>query len=435
LDEEFNGDISIISQPEELTMGVNILNYVRRSFPGGEWVWVGDWDGQPTIEGRNNDRSDDSDTAKLIYSVYQPTFNNLEMWGDNWRNPGDSSFPETPILQENTMFHGPSNTDKHYIKVMTVDESSDELYISQNYISRHLSYGHTVSSVINQYVFIEEARPKFWSEKNYTEIDYWIRLRPFSYSLDPSTLEIKITEDSYLGTMEPFNIEELGNISMFDAGGGLEGIDFNYIFPERFHHNSTIYVEIVVYDQAPVPNILSVSYWFKIIPDYKKPFLLNNIPSTEEYNVPINTDISFEVFDLGEGVDIDTLMVYVNDRETVYTYDRIDYNHYYVYCNIDEWFHYKEEVYVLVEVYDLSGNRNFMRSGWTFYCAESAGPWFDVYNVDPGKCKEGLGLKHDDISIQVYGINDTGIDYDSIKFEVGGKTRDVKITPIIYRIK
>jgi len=435
LDEEFNGDISIISQPEELTMGVNILNYVRRSFPGGEWVWAGHWYGTATIEGRNIDRSILDSGAKLIYSVYQPTFNNLETWGDRWRNQDKSSFPEVPILQENTMFHGPLNTDKHYIKVMTIDESSDELYVSQNYISRHLSAGHTVSSVINQYVFIEEARPKFWSEKNYTEIDYWIRLRPFSYSLDPLTLKIKIIEHSYLGVLEPFNIEDFGDISMFDAGGGLEGIDFNYIFPEKFHHNSTIYVEIEVYDQAPVPNILNVSYWFKIIPDYKKPFILNNHPSTEEFDVPINTDISFEVFDLGEGIDIDTLMVYVNNREVEFTFTEFAYNHYYISCIIDDWFHYKEEVYVLVEVFDLSGNKNFMRSGWTFYCAESTGPWFDSDNVEPGTCREGMSLDHDEISIQVYGINDTGVDYDSIRFEVGGKTRDIKITPIIYRIK
>jgi hypothetical protein len=37
--------------------------------------------------------------------------------------------------------------------------------------------------------------------------------------------------------------------------------------------------------------------------------------------------------------------------------------------------------------------------------------------------------------MQVYGINDTGIEYDSIKIEVGGKYRDVKITPIVYRLR
>lgn len=433
--EDFSIPMNLMTIPDELNTELPILCFVRRSFPGGEWKWVEHWLGAATIEGRNVDRSLADSSAKLIYSLYQPTFNNLEIWEDNWKNPGDSSFPEVPILQEETLFHESGSLPKHNIKIMTINESEDELYLSQNYISRHLSTGHIVDSTINQYVFIEEARPKFWSEKNYIEVDYWIRLRPFSYSLDPSTLKITITEDSHLGVLDSFNIESLGVISMFDAGGGLEGIDFNYIFPDKFHHNSTIHVFIEIYDQAPIPNILNVSYWFKTIHDYKKPFIINHNPKIEGHNIPISTEVNFEIFDIGEGIDIGTLMVYINNREVETMYEKITNNNYYVSCILDNDFYYNQEVYVLVEVFDKSDNKNFMREGWTFYCSGSTGPWFDAYNVAPGKCEKGISLDYDKISIQVYGIDNTGIDYDSIKFEVGGKTRDIKITPIVYRFR
>jgi len=66
------------------------------------------------------------------------------------------------------------------------------LQLSQTYISRHLSSGHKDDVDIDQFKFIEDAIPAFWSEKNSVETNIWIRLRPFAYSLNQSTLIFRV---------------------------------------------------------------------------------------------------------------------------------------------------------------------------------------------------------------------------------------------------
>jgi hypothetical protein len=52
----------------------------------------------------------------------------------------------------------------------------------------------------------------------------------------------------------------------------------------------------------------------------------------------------------------------------------------------------------------------------------------------PKTCSRGVYRKITGISVNVYAIDETGVDPDSILITIGGKTRNVSITPIIYRI-
>lgn len=439
IDNEKTGDVGVTTTISSYTGNVNMLCFVRRSFPGGEWVWNGVWDDpshpiiNPTIEDRNQDPTDvsQSNDVSLITTVYQPIFNQVAARYEDGELiiEDEDPLPNVRITQLDSMYS------EYNTNITSINESDDERYLSQNYLSRHLLSGHIVTSTINQYVFIQEARPVFWSEKNPTSIDYWVRLRPFSSSLDPSTLKITVYETSYLGTTSPVNIVPLGTTSIFDAGGGLDGVEFVYVFPVNFHHNAVIYVEIEIYDQAVIPNLLLLNYWFKIVPDYRHPYFINQNPSIEEANVNIDTPITFDVLDVGEGVDITTLEIYINNQSTTFTYSEYEYGQYNIECILPKIFHYGQEVSVSVMVGDRAENNNIVRDGWIFYCTDSTGPWFNVDDVAPGKCLEGVNKESQDVSLQVYGINNTGIDYDSLKLEVGGKYRNIKVTPIIYRLK
>jgi len=310
---------------------------------------------------------------------------------------------------------------------------SAEKQISNNFVSRALTQGHTASISLDQYVFIQEARPVMWSEKNNVDTDYWIRLRPFAASLDLTTLVIKIKEVSYLDNPVWVDITSLGTAFLFDAGGGLLGIDFIYRPENVFHASAIVYISIEVYDSAFVPNKIVLSYWFSLIADYRKPYIINNYPSTEAFDIPINTKITFDAVDEGEGVDIDSLEVFINGRATTFNYEEYSCGNYHITCEICRDFYYEEEVNVDVIMTDRSANHNRSISGWKFYCSKSQGPWFDMYNSDPALCVEGIDRNHP-VSLQVYGINDTGINYESIRLEAGGKYRDLKITPIVYRL-
>jgi len=328
-----------------------------------------------------------------------------------------------------------SDPEFNYSSTTVRSDVSEEVekQISANYVSRHINYGSTDSATIDQFVFIEDAAPTMWSEKNNVDTDIWIRLRPFAASLDPSTLIFKVKEISYLGATEWVDVTDQGSVTMFDAGGGLLGIDFFYDPVNNFHHNAFVYIFIEVYDTAAVPNIITVEYWFRIIQDYKAPYIENHFPELESYDIPVNTEITFDLVDDGEGVDISSLEIFVNQRQVAFTYDEYEHGNYHIYCTLFKPFHYGETVNLSLQVNDRSDNKNILLDGWRFYCADSTGPWFDMDNTTPDLCLNGRNRKQP-VAVQVYGIDEGGVAYDSIKMEVGGKYRNLKITPIVYRL-
>lgn len=312
---------------------------------------------------------------------------------------------------------------------------SNDLQVSQTYVSRHLSAGHKDDVDIDQFRFIEDAIPAFWSEKNSVNTNIWIRLRPFAFSLNQSTLIFKVKEISYAGDTGYIDVTSLCTVSTFDAGGGLLGLDVLYNPANDFHHNGVVYVSIEVYDNAPVPNIILTDYWFKVIPDYKAPYITNENPTREKEDVMTNTNISFDILDAGVGVNIDTLELYINNRQV--------YDHgvstitsgYHISYNPSKDFYYGETVEITVKVKDASDYQNILYDMWRFYIVGSTGPWIDRGSFDPRACARGIYRKKTGISFNVYGIDDTGVDKESILVTIGGKDRDVKIIPIIYRLE
>lgn len=404
-----------VSTTSEVNSSTNIQGRVAYAFPGNTLSDndMSSWQGRVT------------DNTCILMTVSYPTL----------KDAGSGTAVSTDICQSKLLLNEPVVGAEAYQNTTVVAKEliTNTKQISSNYISRHLNYGHIADVSLDQFVFVQDARPAMWSEKNNTDSDYWIRLRPFAASLNPVTLMIRLKEDSYVGESSWVDITDLGTITLFDAGGGILGIDFLYYPIYKFHHNAVIYVDIVVYDTAAIPNKIVLSYWFKIIQDYKAPYINNRYPSMGAFNVPIDTSISFDLVDDGEGVDIDSLEVFINRRLVTFTYDEYEPGNYHIYCNLFSEFHYGEEISVNVSVTDRSDANNKLLDGWLFYCVDSTGPWIDLDNTTPKLCLAGSHRKQP-VAMQVYGINDTGIKYDSIKMEIGGKYRVVKITPIVYRL-
>jgi len=358
-------------------------------FPGGDWVGV-------------SPPSSDAFSVKQI----------LDVDSDVWLDQISKDFStETPL-----------NQDK---------EVSDFYQLSQLYISRHLSTGNKDTALIDQFQFIEDAIPAFWSEKNSVDTNIWIRLRPFAFSLNQSTLVFKVRELWYGGDTGYIDVTSSCVIYTYDAGGGLLGLDITYNPSVSFHHNSVIYVSLEVYDVAPAPNIILTDYWFRIIPDYRAPYIENETPTREEEDVLVSTDIEFDVIDAGEGVDISTLTMYVNNRLVIPTTSGIS-GGYHVFYNPPSDFYYGEHVEIFVNIRDIGGN--LLHDAWRFYCSGSTGPWIDRDSFTPIHCSKGVYRKVTGISVNVYAIDGTGLDSDSVLVTIGGKDRNIAMTPIVYRI-
>lgn len=356
----------------------------------------------------------------------------------------------------------------------TLEEAEHDLGLSQLNLSKH---SHWVDGVhtydletyvnLDQFIFVQDAVPAFWSEKNPRETPIWVRMRPQAFSLDGTTLKFFVREvwsvddahydtgyydvvDLYgppTGFNNPNDWEqgcEFNNpvcLEYFDAGGGSLGIEFYYKPPTRFHHNALVYVHIEIYDEAAEPNYIYTDYWFRVIPDYNAPYLESESPARDEDQVALDTNIYFEIKDDGEGVDIDTLEVYLNSRIIYHagmaanpgtTIEEVSLHHYKVTIDLTDDLQYGKDYSVAVRVSDVSENTNTLRDSYKFYTRESEAPWFTDF--DPALCRRGMP-RFRDVSFIVLGGGE-GVDAQTIRIQVHDQdvTDESTITPVIYRI-
>jgi hypothetical protein len=320
-----------------------------------------------------------------------------------------------------------------------IADASHDLQISQLKMSYHTSWVDGIAYTdlftdvsINQFIFVEDAIPQFWSEKNPKGTNIWIRLRPYAFSLNPATLVFYMREVSYVGDTGYVDMFSYLTINTFDAGGGLLGLDITCDPPEEFHHNGVVYVRIEVYDIAPVPNFIWTYYYFSIVPDYKAPYLENLSPAREQNNVAVNSNVYFEIKDLGAGVDIDTLEVSVNSKIVVPDVTRVDNYHYLINYDPSSNFPYNKTMTVNVKVADLSPYDNYLNDGYKFYTARSSAVWFT--EETPGRCTRGVS-PYSGVRFVVLGAGD-GVDRDTIRLQIfeKDKTNESSIVPIVYRV-
>jgi hypothetical protein len=215
-----------------------------------------------------------------------------------------------------------------------------------------------------------------------------------------------------------------------DISGNI-GLELYLPSQGGFHHNAVVYVHIEVNDA--LGNHVWIDYFFSIIADYKFPYLENLNPSREGALVPVDSDIYFEIKDVGVGVDIDSLDMTVNSRAVTPTsIVKVDDNHYKVTYNPSIDFYYDKSVQVGVKVKDLSDNENWLSDTYRFYTARSDEVWLTEFQ--PHVCKRGIN-PNTYISFLALGTG-SGVDKNTIVVQVKGKdvTDRLKLVPVIYRI-
>lgn len=401
-----------VTQVSGMSSTHSLINRTKFSFPGGNWVLVGVADQAP------------QDDARIVRQIYIPTLHgpNVDVYLGQYHG----------MYQRNNEFDGSASyRPEKYVKQTA--SGTNDLQMSQTYVSRHVLTGHQDTTELDQYIFVQEARPAFWSYKNPTTTDIWIRLLPFADSLQKSSLIFKIREVSYTGDTGWYDITNDGSVITFDAGGGLLGVEFQWYNSSVFNHNAVVYVHVEIRDV--VGNLIIVEYWFKVIADYKAPYLENILPAREAVDVAVGTNISFDIKDVGTGIDMDSFMMFINGRRIYPTISGVSTKHYCVSYDPPNDFIYGDTVEVSVQVNDSSEHSNTLRDVWRFYIEGSNGPWFDFDSFTPRPCSEGVRKKNTGVSFNVYEICDNGLEKESVLVSIGGKYRQIKMTPILYRIK
>jgi hypothetical protein len=314
------------------------------------------------------------------------------------------------------------------------------LQISQLKLSLHthwvdgIAYDSLFTRVkLNQFVFVEDAVPKFWSEKNPIDTNIWIRLRPFAFSLNNTTLRMWVRERSYNGDTGYYEVTHSLTLTNFDAGGGMLGIEALYNPPQDFLYSSLIFVRIEVYDRAYIPNFIYTEYWFKITPDYKAPYLINLSPDREEINVAVDKTIHFEIVDEGSGIDVNSLECLLNsvrmDRDYL-NVEVVSRYHIKVDYTPEKNLFFSKDYKVSVKVQDTSPQINRMNDSFVFYTADSTGVL--ILDPSPGVCKSSM-RRFQDVSVKIL-ADGNGVDVGSIRMQVFDRDVHPRILPIIYRI-
>ncbi len=353
---------------------------------------------------------------------------------DFWQSTSSS-----PIVQQWRNFESEMDLIEREIytgsnRFTQIQLATGDFPVSQTFVSRHLVAGSNEDNVsIAQFRFIIDAVPVPFSEKNNVNATIWIKLAPYGFDLNKSTLIFRVREVSYVGDTGFINYENTSNlvVTEFDAGGGLIGLEVLYTPDEYFHNSAVVHVYLEIYDNAIPPNVIEFDYWFIIIPDYKAPYIINESPGRNEQNVPIHSNISFDILDTEVGVDIETLDLFINNRIKPFIYEELVKGYRITFYN-ENSFYYYQPIEISVRVSDSSKFGNVLYDMWRFRCIKSIAPIIVGESFFPGTCVRGYDTRTTIEYFEVYDGGD-GISYESIELIVGNIIRPTKLIPVIKR--
>ena len=280
----------------------------------------------------------------------------------------------------------------------------------------------TNTTIIEQFEFIELVFPPCGSIKNPVDSNLLWRIRDFGFPFDVDTLIFQVNG---------VDVQDTSNFTQSALGNGLE---LFYNPPENFEFDSVVTVYVEIQDTADPANIFAVRCNFRTVPDTRAPIISNVIPCGQT-NVSVNSPVSFDVVDVGYGVDLSSIVLTIEglvvcsgisvDAITVASGT----GYHVLWEHPDRPFRYDSNVTVGIEASDLSPLRNGALYICSFDTAESNPPYFT--NFDPEPCSSfidtGTGLR-----FEIYG-NVDGLDISTLEVRVDNTLRTVIVRPRILR--
>lgn len=259
---------------------------------------------------------------------------------------------------------------------------------------------------------------------------------PYAGGLDPEANAVNVPQDT--------DIEFI----LYDSGIGvnltsviveIQGVTYTHNNGAFYYNGNANAYHIIIdvpvnFALAEVVNVVidasdlngiamaTFEYSFQIIDDTQPPYTGEWDPEPGEIDVPIDTNINFNIYDNIEGVDITSILVDVQGFQftylnTSFTFQTIP-NGYSIIINLANNFDYGEIVNVQIDAADLSQPANVMSTySYSFQCENDVlPPYLGGYDPIPGQ--QGVPIDTN-IAFHVYD-DDLGVDINSLQVDVDG---------------
>lgn len=298
-----------------------------------------------------------------------------------------------------------------------------------------------------------------WSEEvlgvdgsNFTPTDAWASAIPIAVDTDPPEWANLSPDDTDVNVP----IDTTISIDIIDPGSGVdastvdisvEGVyawhndaeqtgfsvvkttitdGFRYVITPDTSFSSFQTVDIDVYaeDLASTPNVLDDSYYFRTV-DLDDPVWANLAPNAGDTHVAVDTTISIDILDYGDGVDASTVDISVegayawhNDAEqTGFSVVKTPVtNGYHYVITPDTAFDPYQTVNIDVYADDLAPTPNTLSDSYYFVTADTDPPEWANLSPDSGDIDVSLTTT---ISLDILDY-DAGVDVDSVYIKVEG---------------
>jgi len=352
--------------------------------------------GSSTVEQRQT-----SPTACFVVQDSLSSLTNLEQGATS------NSFP----IEQSTI-PNQITTVEQYLEESVVLVQQDPLLAQTTLIQQDGTIEET--TIVTQYDFLIFALPLPYSIKNPVNTNILVRIIGFgSTPLNSSTLIFKVN-----------GINVTSQVVITSFGAGLE-LFYNPIL--NFSYASTVTVEISIDDTALIPRTVSTYYTFGIVPDLKKPIILEFYPPDQSVdNLPL-TEVYAIIQDLETSVDLNSIQMFIEGKLIAPTIEDLGNQKFKVSYQTDSTYFYKSQIGASILVSDDSGNKTL--GVWNFNIKDSSGVLFT--NVDPESCDKLVPLDTN-FCVEAFGLED-GINLDSLEFNVDGKDVTYVINPKVYR--
>jgi len=270
-----------------------------------------------------------------------------------------------------------------------------------------------------QFDFIDLIFPPCNSIKNPVDVNILWRIKDFGFEFNVETL---------IFTVQGSPVQDRPEFTTTAIIGGLQ-LDFNP--PDDFDFEEEVEITLEIEDTAVPPNFIFFRCKWSTVPDTRAPSILNLEPACDSTDVSTTATVEFDVIDIGDGVDSDSLRLSIEGITVCsgVTLDPIPSGIHVTYEHPQAPFRFGAFVTVGIEVADLSPLQNSTLFVCCFETEESRGPLF--LNFDPESC-ESFVDNTTGLTFEVYGDVD-GVDITTLEVRVDNVLRRVFVNPRILR--
>ena len=276
---------------------------------------------------------------------------------------------------------------------------------------------------IEQFDFIELIFPDCGSVKNPTDTNIQWKIRDFGFALDPETIIFEV---------DSIEVQDTSDFSVTSIAGGLQ-LDYNP--PSDFNFSVLVSVFLSIQDTADPVNTFELFCTWQTVPDVRGPLFSNIGPECGSTDVDVLEPITFRVFDVGNGVDEDSIRLslegiticdgIVLDAFTTSSGSGFDVTH----THPDAPFRFGAEITIALEASDLTDPPNSTLFICCFSTEESEGPQFRGF--DPLQCETFVD-NATGLTFEVYGASE-GVDISTLEVRIDNKLRKVFVRPRLLR--